>query len=141
MRQVLFMLGAAMMIAFSLSWASSGADTELYYSLPDNILLPEKLSLHEQPEILATFTLKNSCEVIENVDQEQSNDQIIFSVHTRYVNNHLCLEETRYDVSLNLKIDKYNHESSRHLDVFFREDDKTIRYFGAIDAQELLSKN
>lgn len=135
MRQVFFLVIAAMFIAFSLSWASAEG-VETYYTLPENVLLPVYSSLKEKPEISVSVPLDRSCERIESVDQEIRGHKVIFSVRVQQSKNQYCLEEGRVTESLNLIIDRFHTDSSRRVDIYFREDEENLKYFGSIEMKE-----
>lgn len=139
MRQVLFLLASAMFIAFSLSWASPSS-VENYYTLPDHVLLPSSSSFDEKPEISASLTLDDSCESIESIDQEIRGHKVIFSIRLQYASNHLCLEQSRSNVTVNLLIDRFKVDASQRVDIYFREDDENLKYFGSIEFKQKIKK-
>lgn len=139
MRQFLFLLASAMLVAFSLSWASPHA-VENYYSLPDHVLLPSSSTFREKPEILASLTLNDSCESIEGVDQETRGHKVIFSIRLQYASNNLCLQDSRTNVDLSLLIDRFKVDSTQRIDIYFREDNENLKYFGSIEFSEKLNK-
>lgn len=142
MRQVFFLLASAMFVAFSLSWASPSSSVESYYAVPDHVLFPSSFSFKEKPEISASITLKDSCESIESLQQEPRGHKVIFSIRLQHKNNDLCLQQTRSNVTVSAAIENFKVDSSRRIDIYFREDDENLKYFGAIEMkEELLSKN
>jgi len=134
-RQILFLLASAMFVAFSLSWASPSED-ENYYTLPDHVLLPSSSTFREKPEISASFNFDDTCESIEGIDQEIRGHKVIFSVRMQYASNQLCLQQNRSNINLNLLIDRFKVDSSHRVDIYFREDDENLKYFGSIEIKE-----
>lgn len=136
MRQVFFLIVAAMFIAFSLSWASAGTG-DGYFVLPENVLLPIYASVRERPEISISVPLNKSCELIEGVQQELRGHKLIFSVRAQQSKNHLCIQdESRSFENMNLKIERFKTDSSGRIDIYFREDEESLKYFGSIEMKE-----
>lgn len=142
MRQVFFLLASAMFVAFSLSWASPSNSIESYYAVPDQVLLPNVMTQKQSPEVSATITLKDTCESIDRVDQEQRGNKVIFSIRLQHRNDDLCLRKSRSNVAVSAALREIKPDHSRRIDIYFREDDENLRYFGAIEMkEELLSQN
>lgn len=142
MRQVFFLLASAMFVAFSLSWAAPSSSKEGYYAVPDQVLFPSSLSFKDKAEVFASVTLKDTCESIEGIQQETRGHKVIFSIRLQHKSNDLCLQQVRSSVSVTAAIENFKIDSSRRIDIYFREDDENLRYFGAIEMkEELVSKN
>ncbi len=142
MRQVFFLLASAMFVAFSLSWASPGKPVETIYAVPDLVLLPILPTLNKGSEISVTFALKDSCESIEQVDRELRDQNLIFSARLAHRENDICTRNARQTVSIKVPIDKSLVVNPRGLNIYFREDDESLRFFGAIKSnQDLFSIN
>lgn len=132
MRQVFFFVAIAMFVAFSLSWASPGA-TERYNTLPDHVLLPAQPSYLERPEISVVVGLKDTCESIESIDQEVRGHKVIFTIRMQNRSDQICLQESQTNVTVNLAIERFRVDSSQRVDIYFREDEEILKYFGSIE--------
>ncbi len=131
MRQVFFLLVAAMVVAFSLSWASTGP-SEHEFVVPDEVILPVDHPVREQLEISTFVSLVDSCERIESLNQEVKGTRIILSVHVSRMNDRLCLQQVRSDIPVNFILDNISMNSSKQVDVYFRESEDGLKYFGTI---------
>lgn len=141
MRQVFFLLAAAMFVAFSLSWASPHQLIESHFAVPNYVSFPKQVAAFDRAAIMASVTLKDSCESIEKVTQEARGHKVIFSIRLNQPNNRICLQEARTHVPVDLAIEEMNLNSSRKIDIYFREDEENLRYFGSIELkEELISK-
>jgi len=142
-RQVFFLLAAAMFVAFSLSWAAPSSNLDTYYAIPDEVRLPQSfVALSEKPEVFAAITLRDSCESVESISQETRGHKVIFSIKLLHKNNDLCLQHIRNNIAVKAKIEKIRLDSSRRIDIYFREDEENLKYFGAIEIKsELISQN
>ena len=138
MRQVFFLLAAAMFVAFSLSWASPSQLAETHFAIPNHVSFPKRVSSLERAEVLASITLKDSCESIENVAQEIRGHKVIFSIRLNQPNNRICLQQERSHVPVDLTIDRVNTQGTQRIDIYFREDEETLKYFGSIEVKEEL---
>jgi hypothetical protein len=135
MRQVFFLLVAAMFIAFSLSWASA-EQAETYYMLPENVILPVEINLKEKPEVSVSVPLDASCESIESIHQEIRGHKIIFAIRIQQLKNQFCFQDSHHLENVNLVIDRFSMDSSKKVDVYFREDEESLKYFGTIEMKE-----
>jgi hypothetical protein len=131
-RQVFFLIIAAMFIAFSLSWASAETG-ETSYTLPETVIFPIYSHLDEKPEITALIPFEKDCESIESIYQEVRGHKVIFSIRLRQNKNQFCTEDGIIKENVNLNIDRFQTDSTNRVDVYFREDEENLKYFGSIE--------
>lgn len=142
MRQVFFLLVAAMFVAFSLSWASPNAMNDSHFAVPNHVSFPKKIAAHHRAEILASITLKDSCESIENVGQEIRGHKVIFSIRLNHPNDRICLQQVRTHVPVDLIIENVGANHDDRIDIYFREDEENLKFFGSIELKkDLVSLN
>jgi hypothetical protein len=131
MRQVFFLLVSAMVVAFSLSWASPGS-REFQFIVPDEVILPLDHSIQQQLEISTFVSLMDSCEKIESLHHEIRESRIILTVRISRLNDRLCLQQVRSNIPVNFVLDSVSMNSSKQVDVYFRESEEGLKYFGSI---------
>ena len=135
MRQIFILLVAAMMVAFTLSWASPRPQQT--YLLPDEISVPTPVELWDHPEIHVRVGVSQNCAKIEEILQEVRDHRIIFGIRAKELSEQSC--EISHQ-QLNLKVSEFT--PAKHLDIYFRVDEDSLKYYGTIDLEkELLSKN
>jgi hypothetical protein len=131
MRQMFLLLVSAMVIAFSLSWASSGS-TDNEFIVPDEVILPIQQSAREQLEISTSIALNDFCEKIESLHQEVRGAKIILSIKISHTSGQVCLQQIRSNIAVNFVLENLQMNSSRQVDVYFREGEESLKYFGSI---------
>jgi hypothetical protein len=120
-----------MVVAFSLSWASPGP-REFQFIVPDEVILPLDHSVQEQLEISTFVSLMDSCEKIESLFHEVKENRIILTVRVSRLNDRLCMQQVRSDIPVNFILDNVSMNSSKQVDVYFRESEEGLKYFGSI---------
>jgi hypothetical protein len=132
MRQVFFLLVSAMIAAFSLSWASPGTG-EHDFLVPDQVILPLVHSTKNKLEISSLVSLKDSCEKIESLTQEVRGSKVILGIKTMHLSDRVCLQQIQSDISVNFLLENVRMNSSKQMDVYFREDEENLKYFGSVE--------
>ncbi len=132
MRQVFFLLVSAMIAAFSLSWASPGLGDHDFL-VPDEVILPLTHSIKHKLEISSLVSLKDSCEKIESLSQEIRGSKIILSIKVLHVSDRVCVQHVQSDIAVNFLLDNLMSNPSKQVDVYFREDEENLKYFGSIE--------
>jgi hypothetical protein len=134
MRQIFFLLVSAMFAAFSLSWASPGSGDKDYI-LPDQVILPMGSSIKKQFDVSAIVSLKDSCERIESAGQEVRGNKILFSIKVSHVSDSVCVQQIQPDISVNFPIEKPLLRDGQRIDIYFRQDEENLKYFGSIEVK------
>jgi hypothetical protein len=132
MRQVFFLLVSAMIAAFSLSWASPGLG-EHDFLVPDQVILPLVHSTLSKLEISSVVSLKDSCEKIESLTQEVRGSKVILGIKVMHLSDRVCLQQVQSDISVNFLLENVRMNSTRQVDVYFREDEENLKYFGSVE--------
>jgi len=132
MRQVFFLLVSAMIAAFSLSWASPGVGDNDFI-VPDQVILPLTHHVQNKLEISSLISLRDSCERIDGISQEIRGSKVILAIKVMHLSDSVCLQQIQSDITVNFLLENIQLNSSKQVDVYFREDEESLKYFGSVE--------
>lgn len=139
MRQVFFLLVSAMIAAFSLSWASPSLG-ESDFLVPDQVILPITHAIPNKLEVSSLVSLKDTCEKIESISQELRGSKIILGIRVSHLSDRVCVQQVQPNIAVNFIIENIPMNSAKQADVYFREDEENLKYFGSVEIKEMLSR-
>jgi hypothetical protein len=59
--------------------------------------------------------------------------KVILGIKVMHLSDRVCLQQVQSDISVNFLLENVRMNSTRQVDVYFREDEENLKYFGSVE--------